>query len=421
MSWEWRSKSLKPVSYAGLIRNLVGKAELKPRVSIKKISEAVGLIAAEDVVAHVDSPEKNLSRVDGYAVLSEDLKGASEENPVKLRIVDIDPRKAGDYKIRSGEAVPVDTGFPLPEHADACIPVEDAVVADGYIIVKKPVRRGENVIARGVDFKRGFRIVASGERILESHLRAMVEAGYHKVRVYEPPKVTIYSIGSELVGLEESGGVRETNSILARILLEPQPCLVEFKGLLNDDLNEIREAVGEEAVGNSSIILLLSGSSIGRKDYTWQAMNSVLKSTYSFRGVSGLEGKSLSGASVRGKVFLNVPGFPRALVNGVVLIASRIVSYLNGLGYGVCYPCENVVNIEKYVSTKCFYRVRFIEEAGVGMARILDWPSPNSSSVISRASGFLVLEPWRSLVNVGEELFIQKLFCRGRLVCRELV
>ncbi len=420
MSWGWRSKVLNPAPYAGLVKKLVEEAELKPKVSKRRLSDAIGLIAAEDLVAGRDAPEKNLCRVDGYAVISDDLRSASEDNPIKLKLASIDARRAGEYRMRRGEAVPVDTGFPIPDNADACIPIEDVVVSNSYVIVKRPVRRGENIIARGSDFKKGFKIVAAGERILEAHLRALVEAGYREVMVYEPPGITMYSTGSELVKLEGYGGVRETNSIIARMLLEPQPCNVYYKGILSDDYEEIKRTVKEEVDSSSSIIVFLSGSSVGRKDYTWQAISDALKPTYSFRGVSGLEGKSVSGASIKGKVFINIPGFPRALVNGVVLVVSRINSYLNGLGYGVCYPCENVVNVEKYVSQKRVYRVRFIEETGVGAARILKWSSPNSSSTISRASGFIILEPWRSIVNVGEELVIQKLFCRGRLVCREL-
>ncbi len=88
---------VKPWSY--------GKTEVIP------VREALGRVTAEAVRAKVSVPHYNSAAMDGIAVKAERTFGASEANPVRLRL--------------GQEALWVDTGQPMPEGTDAVIMAEE--------------------------------------------------------------------------------------------------------------------------------------------------------------------------------------------------------------------------------------------------------------------------------------------------------
>ena len=85
------------------------------------LRQALGRIAACEMVSAEDNPSFDRSTVDGYAVRSEDLAAASAATPVTLRLVG-EVRMGRDYvgKISTGEAVRIPTGGMLPEVQMAC-------------------------------------------------------------------------------------------------------------------------------------------------------------------------------------------------------------------------------------------------------------------------------------------------------------
>ena len=89
------------------------------------IDEVCGLVAALDATAVVDCPSASASLKDGYAVVSKDIEKATENNPVKLKLVGMSA--AGDSQgkiIEPGSAIKVMTGALLPIGADAVLSVE---------------------------------------------------------------------------------------------------------------------------------------------------------------------------------------------------------------------------------------------------------------------------------------------------------
>jgi molybdopterin molybdotransferase len=87
------------------------------------------------VRALIPSPPTVRSTLDGFAVSTLDLVGASTDNPVRLKVVGYS--SIGDSRIldiSGGECVQVDTGAIVPRGADAVVPVEDVIVDGGYVV-----------------------------------------------------------------------------------------------------------------------------------------------------------------------------------------------------------------------------------------------------------------------------------------------
>jgi putative molybdopterin biosynthesis protein len=100
-----------------------------------KVIDSHGRITAEAVFARLSSPFFHSAAMDGYAVRFSDTFGASETRPKRLRIGD--------------EAIPVDTGDPMPEGFNAVIMIEDIniikEIEGEFIEIIEPATPWQNV------------------------------------------------------------------------------------------------------------------------------------------------------------------------------------------------------------------------------------------------------------------------------------
>ncbi|GAG55657.1 unnamed protein product [marine sediment metagenome] len=107
------------------------KKVLECSIRIKAVKvpllDSLGLILAEDVISKDDIPVYNNSAMDGYAVRTEDIKGADRSYPVRLILLaeDIPAGKVPTVKVNPGYCIPIMTGSPIPENCNAVVMKED--------------------------------------------------------------------------------------------------------------------------------------------------------------------------------------------------------------------------------------------------------------------------------------------------------
>ena len=95
-----------------------------------ELADAVGRVLVEpQVVAAVDVPPFANSSMDGFAVRAADAPGI-------LRVAgEVAAGAASLAAVETGTAVRIMTGAPLPPGADAVVPLEDAIEADGRVVI----------------------------------------------------------------------------------------------------------------------------------------------------------------------------------------------------------------------------------------------------------------------------------------------
>ena len=171
-----------------------GEAEILP------LDKLTGKILAEDVVARVDAPSITSSRKDGYAVISSDLAGATEENPVELKVVgDLAAGDVSNLQIASGQAVRVTTGAPLPEGANAVLSEEFCEPSTNAIIAHHIAEEGRNILERASDIRRAETVVSKGEKLSPALIGLIASAGLQCAPVRKVPKVAVIASGDEVV------------------------------------------------------------------------------------------------------------------------------------------------------------------------------------------------------------------------------
>ena len=164
------------------------------------LSQACGRVLVQDLFALVDSPSLDSSLKDGYAVLSEDIGSANPQNPVRLRLAGVAAAgQAWTGEMRSGSAVRILTGAPIPRGAQAVVSNEFATDDGQTVTVLNDAKPGRNIMQRGSDISEGQSLAMSGDVLRPTLVGLLAAAGHAELPVFALPRVAILATGDEVV------------------------------------------------------------------------------------------------------------------------------------------------------------------------------------------------------------------------------
>jgi molybdopterin molybdotransferase len=234
-----------------------------------RTADALGLVLAETAVCEVTLPADDNSAMDGYALVADDLAGATRAQPVRLAVTGEVTAGAGELPtVARGTCVRIMTGAPIPPGADAVVPVE-LTVADGeHVGFHLPARPGENIRHAGEDLVPGTELVAAGRRVAPADVALLTAAGVTSVVCIPAPRVVIMSTGDELVPADrepEPGRVRDSNGPMLAAMVRATGGLPFVTGAIPDDHDALREAF-ESNLGHADLFICTGGASAGTRD-----------------------------------------------------------------------------------------------------------------------------------------------------------
>lgn len=144
-------------------------------------------------------PPYTSSAMDGYAVRAADVAGASEREPVALRVVGSVPAgRPSPVRLAGGQALRILTGGVVPHGADAVVQVEHTDGGRTTVEVREAVLAGRHVRRTGEDLPAGAVVLAAGTRLGPGQIAAAAGAGHGELLVVPRPRVAIVSTGDEL-------------------------------------------------------------------------------------------------------------------------------------------------------------------------------------------------------------------------------
>ncbi len=365
--------------------------------------DAVGRVLACDVHSPVDLPDFPRATMDGYALRASDSFGASEAIPAYLDVIGQVPMGAApEFSVGRGEAARILTGGMVPEGADAVVMEEFTTAPDEETLeVRRPAAVGENVLGVGDDMKEGELILRAGARLRSQDVGALAGVGVTSVEVHRRPRVAILPTGDELVDPRETpraGQVRDINRFsLAAGVVEAggDP---ETEDILPDDLAIIKERL-HQAVNRADVVLISGGSSMGLRDYTVEAIDSLGEPGVLVHGISIKPGKpTIIGRIERDgedKAVIGIPGHPvsalmifHAFVRPVIRQLSGEVARTEASAEGL--PATLSRNVASAPGREDLVRVA-LEEGGNGR---LAHPLMGNSAMIStmtKADGYITI------------------------------
>ena len=318
-----------------------------PRVKAGKKTEPIytlqsyGRVLASDVFAPEDVPRASTSHMDGYAVISGDLRSATPSQPTILMVVDATgPGQRSRHRLVGGQAILVATGATLPDGADAVVPVESVEVKGREVRVRSPQRKWEHVYKAAHDIRRGELILSEGHRIRAQDVGILVSLGFRTVRVRKRVTVAVLATGSELTPPDRprKGKKVESHSPIFLRLAEALGCSTLDMGIARDNPKALRKAL-DGAIARSDFVITLGGTSAGRRDLVVAAVSS-LRPDILVHGLRLDRGRVTGLASVKGKPILMLPGPIQAAANAFLVVGVPIIRELGGSGEaGLSVPC----------------------------------------------------------------------------------
>jgi len=228
----------------------------------------LGRVTSEAIWAKISSPHYHASAMDGFAVRAISTNGAMPSKPITLQL--------------GPEAEYVDTGDPLPDWANAVIPIENVESLDEHENITKDLRDPASIRIRssvapwshvrplGEDIVATQLVLPAGHILRPADLGAIAASGHQTINVARKPKVAILPTGTELVPIGsklKAGDILEYNSLVIAAQIKSMGGEPTRYPITKDDFDLICQRV-EEAAQDHDLVLLNAGSSAGAEDFS---------------------------------------------------------------------------------------------------------------------------------------------------------
>lgn len=242
------------------------------------LMEALGLAAAEDVVAPMPLPSFDNSAMDGYAVTFEDVESASAERPAVLPVVgEIGAGRTSHLALSPGTTAKIMTGAPVPAGAEAVVPYEWTDRGVVQVRIDQAPARGANIRRSGEDVSQGDLLIEHGTILGPRHLGLLAAVGRATVATRPRPRVVIISTGSELrdPGTTLShDSIYDANSWLLAASARRAGAIAYRVGPVSDEPSEFTEILSDQLV-RADLVVTSGGVSEGDYDVVKEALSSL--------------------------------------------------------------------------------------------------------------------------------------------------
>jgi len=369
-------------------------------------AEALGRTLAEPVWAKISSPHYHAAAMDGFAVMAEATEGALPTQPITLLVDE--------------QAIYVDTGDPLPDSANAVIPIENVEPLDKdnqpagqlrapqSIRIRASVNPWSHVRPMGEDIVASQLVLPEGQTLRPVDLGVIAASGSSSVPVARRPKVAILPTGSELVSVGSPlspGEIIEFNALVLASQVRKWGGKATQLPITRDDFDHIYTAVRQAAVDHD-LILINAGSSAGSEDFSAQVIEAL--GEVFVHGVAvrpghpvilgmietgqGEDGERGAVSPRKSTPVIGVPGYPvSAALTGEIFVAPLLTRWL---GRPPEYPTKIKATLTRKITSPAgdddYVRVAL---GRVG-SRLLAAPLARGAGVISslvKADGLALL------------------------------
>ena len=376
---------------------------LKPKSEEIDVGEAYGRILYEDVYSRMDFPPFDKALKDGFAVLSEDSFGASEESPNTLEVIDfLEAGAITDKKVEKGKCIEISTGAAMPEGADAVLMVEYAEKMDDKVNLLTTVTPSQDVARKGSDIEEGNLILKKGDFLNPGKIGVLLSQGFETIEVYKKPSVGIVSSGNEITlqGEElEYGKIYDVNGGMIKNDAVSCGADAKFLGVMRDDYGEVKQKI-VDSLKEVDILFCSGGTSAGLGDVLKHVLDEL--GEVHIHGISVQPGKPTIVGVIDEKLVIGLPGNP--------------VSALMIFNAFVAEPLTKLAGIEKdfeLETVKGKITKRIHSQVGRMQYQLVKVDGENIQPIfkdsgaifsLSTADGYVKIPKLVELVDEGEEV-----------------
>jgi molybdopterin molybdotransferase len=402
------------IPIAEAIKIVLAQTSALPVESVA-ISESIGRILADDIVADTDLPPFDRAQMDGYAVRAADVANT----PARLKIVGESAAGAGwHHEMKAGEAVRIMTGAPVPLGADAVQQVEltrelNGDGGAGEVEILQSVEVGRSIVRRADEIKAGAVVLRAGEDINAQTIATLASFGYAQVKVGRRPRIAVMATGSELVDVgqkPERDQIRDSNNYTIEAYAKLAGATVERLPLAGDDRDELKREM-TAAIERCDVLITSGGVSMGVYDFTKAAFKDLGAEIF-FERVALRPGKPTVFGRIGRKLLFGLPGNPVSVAVTFNLFARTALRVMQGANeptlrheYAVlARDLKGSPDRESYLPA-----ILRTDEQGTLLAEPLKWGGSSDFVSFTRATALIKVPAGIRLILNGSAITIVRL------------
>jgi len=410
-------------------------AAVAPRPVRVAIAEAQGLMCAEEVVTERPLPGFDQAAIDGYAVRSVDVAEVGESGPggddpddgdiggieVRLPVVgDIEAGARTPSRLQPRQAARVQTGAPMPTLADAVLPLRWTDGGESKVRVLRSVPSGAYVRRSGDDVQPGDIAVRAGAIIGAAQVGLLAAVGRDRVLVHPRPRLSVMSVGSELVDVSRTPGngqVYDVNSYALAAAGRDAGAEVTRVGIASIDPKELREVV--EGQLNRAEVVVIAGAVGGAAE--------AVRSALSPLGEIDVDRVAMHPGSVQGFGQLGPEGVPTFLLPAnpvsALVVFEVMVRPLIRSSVGKRQSMRRIVEartlspISSVVGRRGYLRGQLMRDQDTDdyLVQVLGAPGPSSHllATLAEANCLVIVPSDAEQIRTGEIVSVAFLAQRG--------
>ena len=293
------------------------------------LDDAPGRVLTRAVTAPEPVPPFPRSAMDGYALRGEETVGAGDYNPLAFSLAgEALPGKAFEGTVAPGAAVRIMTGAPVPDGADAVVPVEYAREGSTGVEVTAAVPPRKNVGPLGEDVAAGEVLLEPGRRLRPQDVGLAASLGRDRLAVVRRPRARLLVTGNELAppgGERGPAQIYDANSAMLRGLAARDGGVLAGVHRVADDPRAIGDLLGEPG---ADVVIVTGGSSVGAEDHAPHLVATL--GELAFHGVAMRPSAPTGMGRVGDRLVFLLPGNPVSCLAAWDLFAGRALRTLGG-------------------------------------------------------------------------------------------
>jgi len=389
-------------------RILQGVAPLTDSETVP-VREALDRVLAGDIISPIDVPSHTNSAMDGYAVRAADLPEAGErEFPVPGTSWAGRPWLA---PIEPGQAVQIMTGGMMPPGADTVVMQEQVQREGNSVRIGSGHRCGQNVRAAGEDVATGQQVFSAGRRLTAADIGVLASLGLADVKVFRRLKVAFFSTGDELRPVGEPlgpGEIHDSNRYTLYGMLKKLDVEIIDLGVVRDRPELIEQAFRDAAAAADAIITS-GGVSVGEADFVKETLEKL--GSMSFWKIAMKPGRPVTFGHINNAVFFGLPGNPVSVMVTYFQFVRPALLKMTGAttAPGILTLRARATSALRKRPGRFEFQRGVLEQTAPGEFSVRSAGAQGSGILrsMSEANCFILLDPDRSSVEIGEEVEVQ--------------
>ncbi|NJL78399.1 MAG: molybdopterin molybdotransferase MoeA [Richelia sp. RM2_1_2] len=398
-----------------IIFNLAKPLNNQQDIETVDLFTANGRILASPVTSKLDFPHWDNSAMDGYAVIYQDVKQASEEKPAVLKLVeDIPAGYQPQSHIQSGQAARIFTGAVMPKGADTVVMQENTRREANQVFILAAPKPQEFVRNRAAYYQAGTELLPAGIKLNAPEIAILAAAQCIKFNVYRRPIVAILSTGNELVTPDEKlqvGQIVDSNQYALAALVKESGGEALMLGIIKDEPEALKQTIFQ-AISKADLVLSSGGVSVGDYDYVEQVLTS-LEGEIKVRAVAMQPGKPLTVATFSASnnpIYFGLPGNPVSALVSYLRFVQPVIKKLSGIVEGWkprFIKAQTRQNLSSNGKRETYIWGKLNLADGVYQFSVAGGNKSSGNLInLAQTNAFAVLEVGKSSVNVGEEVWV---------------